>query len=665
MLRKHPLPGLLVLSLLSAGLSAQDFGSLAVFVGNPDRANAAAEAAFQARCAEARLTVGQGQTLVNGFVDYRQPLTTTWLNSANWWRTSVVASAPVQKLLPVFSVGLADGTTADPVAQMLAIANPADTTYGPIFQAIVTGFRNSGFNKMYLRIGWEHNGEWYPWATTNPDKTPNPLRTAAFLAAYRRVADLVHNISGITVYTVWSPNFERLTPEQVAATYPGDEYVDVIAPDMYSPIWNAIPENWDPAIGGTSPEAEWKNNLVNRQHTWDYPSASLAEPTAGYGLVAMLEFALERNKPFGLGETGTDGGVSSGIDRGPEDRGDFPLYLAKRIAEKQAEGLRLAYFGLWNTANYRFTGGARPLDTASWVTMLNVLAGADPVQVEAITAVTATDAVTILADPGATGNYQPDPARLYIREQDIGGRISKLDANAVGDYVQYLVPVPNPGSYDVKVRIKTHYSRGQYQLMVDGTAQGPVRDFYAETQEYIVVDFGRRDFATAGDKPFQFVVAGRNPASTGYTLVVDYFDLTPHRHEVETLTSGAMTDGTTLFFDPAASDGAAERFDADAPGDFVEYIIPVIDPGTYAVKVRVKRHNARGQFQLRVEGAFQGPVQDLYTPYGDPNPWVELDLGTKTFGLAGEKVFRFTVTGRHPSSLGHWLAFDTISLTRQ
>ena len=41
-----------------------------------------------------------------------------------------------------------------------------------------------------------------------------------------------------------------------------------------------------------------------------------------------------------------------------------------------------------------------------------------------------------------------------------------------------------------------------------------------------------------------------------------------------------------------------------AAGDFVAYVVPVVEPGTYAVRMRVKRHSSRGVFQLYVEGAF-------------------------------------------------------------
>ena len=659
------LVALLGCSTVAIKARAQDLGSLGVYVGQPNRGNAAAEQGFQRRTAETTLAVGQGQTMLTGFIDYKLPFGTRWVDSANWWRTSMLASAPVRQMVPVFSVGLADAVTADPIAQMQAIGNPANTSSGQVFQRIIDGFKNSGFRTLYLRIGWEHNGEWYPWGTANPDKTINMTRVAAFLAAYRRVADIAHNTPDIDVITVWSPNFERLTPEEVALTYPGDEYVDVIAPDMYSPVWNSIPQNWDPAITWQLSDAEWKANTINRQHSWDYPMGSVDNPTAGYGLVAMMQFALERNKPFGLGETGTDGGMSGTWYRGPEDRGDFPLYLTKRLTEKMAQGLRFAYLGLWDSGAYRFSNGARHADTSGWVTLINTLAGADPIQAEEILGVVASDPVSEPNDLGATGNYVPDPSRQYVRDSDIGGRVSKLVPDAVGDFVEYAVPVPVAGTYRIKARFKRDVSRGAYRLLVAGTQQGEVQDLYRAGPEYVVLDFGKRSFAGGGTVPFRFEVTGRHPDATGYSLVLDYIDLTPDRMEIETLTTGESSASKLLFREVAASSGAAERLNATGPGDFFEYIVPVIEPGTYRVKVRVKKHNARGMFQLTIGGAYQGLVQDQYTPYGDPNPYVELDLGTKLFGASGDKVFRFTVTDKNPASLGYWLAFDYIALERE
>ncbi len=95
-------------------------------------------------------------------------------------------------------------------------------------------------------------------------------------------------------------------------------------------------------------------------------------------------------------------------------------------------------------------------------------------------------------------------------------------------------------------------------------------------------------------------------------------------------------------------------------GDFVAYTVPVAKSGTYQVKVGVKTLSNRGIFKLSIGGANQGPLQDEYSPtitYG------ARDLGTVTFASAGSYTFKFSVTGRNPSSTGDWLAFDYIELT--
>ena len=56
-----------------------------------------------------------------------------------------------------------------------------------------------------------------------------------------------------------------------------------------------------------------------------------------------------------------------------------------------------------------------------------------------------------------------------------------------------------------------------------------------------------------------------------------------------------------------------KRLHATGPGDDFDYIVPVTEPGTYTVKVRGKKHNARGMLQLTIGGAYQALVQDQYT----------------------------------------------------
>ncbi len=58
----------------------------------------------------------------------------------------------------------------------------------------------------------------------------------------------------------------------------------------------------------------------------------------------------------------------------------------------------------------------------------------------------------------------------------------------------------------------------------------------------------------------------------------------------------------------------------------------------------------------------RGTVQDLYSP---TVLYQIRDLGLVTFSGAGNKAFKFTLTGKNPSSNGTSLVFDAISLIRQ
>ena len=68
---------------------------------------------------------------------------------------------------------------------------------------------------------------------------------------------------------------------------------------------------------------------------------------------------------------------------------------------------------------------------------------------------------------------------------------------------------------------------------------------------------------------------------------------------------------------------------------------------------------ARGSFQLSINGANQGAVQDEYSKN---IVYQKRDLGTVTFLSGTSKQFKFLVTGRNASSAGYPVAFDYLAL---
>ena len=318
-------------------------------------------------------TIGQNAYHFDLFVDYTQPIS-NWASSANWG-AGALAGSPLKNCVPVVSVGLVDAQTGMPnntynetnsVAMLNAVASG---TYDSVFRGVIQGLANNGYPNFYLRIGWEQNGGWEPWYATN-DSTA----AAAYVAAWQRVANIAHNVggtgvAGTVVKTVWSPACLEWTAVSTDSTYPGDAYVDVVGPDLYSPV-NPDPTLYDYSTGQTDASATaWAANPVNREHYWDYPGANQWNQTSdqGYGLVHAVNFAVSHKKPLGLSETGAG---DKGGEYGPADEGDFPVYLANRLTSAMGQGVQVAFVNVWNEdpgdGNWRFTDGDRPNEAAAW-----------------------------------------------------------------------------------------------------------------------------------------------------------------------------------------------------------------------------------------------------------------------------------------------------------
>jgi len=354
------------------------------------------------------------------FTDYREPISSPgaydqkWSNNASWTARNLaqlcrslqrVDAAGKPTIVPIVSVGLTDDPTAFQLA--LPTGNPARGKYNEaaavammqdiakgkydvddrangrsrVWSAIFDAYRNNGFDKFYLRIGWEQNGHWYGW------RVRNEATRAAYVAAWRHVADLAHTYAAahaITIETVWSPTASYANYGVAeTASYPGDEYVDIIGPDTYSPIWNPTRNSggngyFDWSSKRTVTLAEWFANPVNRRHIWDYPTSDYWNATRGWGLPAALSFARAHNKRFALSETGTGNKGITTAAGGPADEGDYPHYLAERLSAAIGQGLRLEFVDVWAEATgsdgATFLGGARPREAAAWKALLNTLA---------------------------------------------------------------------------------------------------------------------------------------------------------------------------------------------------------------------------------------------------------------------------------------------------
>lgn len=388
--------------------SQDQFNGTGFFIGDPTPSKA------EPRYDSFVQQVKQHPNSTNVFIDYREPIWSSGTYDAQWSNNAAWAAGELGKLCsaeylnrldaegrpninPMVSIGLTDDhhayqhnlpaddsnygkySEAAAVRMMNDIANGKYDLDDPatgrhrVWPAILDAFRNQGFRKVYLRIGWEQNGNWYGWQVSSE------TAKAAYLAAWRHVATLAHDYAiahGMTIETVWSPTASYTNygiPEE--SSYPGDSYVDVIAPTAYSPIWNATrsPDGtayYDWGSRQNVSLSQWLANPVNRRQIWDYPAADYWNPKRGWGIPVAISFAIAHSKPFGFSETGTGNAGETTRGGGPIDEGDYPIYLAERLAAGARQGLQLRMVEIWaqpsGSDNATFLSGLRPLEASGW-----------------------------------------------------------------------------------------------------------------------------------------------------------------------------------------------------------------------------------------------------------------------------------------------------------
>lgn len=168
----------------------------------------------------------------------------------------------------------------------------------------------AGDDAIYIRTGWEFNGDWFPWASAGKEE--------AFKDAFKAFVDTFRSVSSRFEFE-WTPNIGQADP---ARSYPGDDYVDVIGMDFY----------WNPHWDGTDPDAAWAHMLD--QH---------------YGLQWHRDFAAAHNKPMAYSEWGVRSDNAG-------------AYLEK--ADQWFEQNNVLYTTYWETnmADYpgQFSGGQYP-----------------------------------------------------------------------------------------------------------------------------------------------------------------------------------------------------------------------------------------------------------------------------------------------------------------
>jgi hypothetical protein len=147
-----------------------------------------------------------------------------------------------------------------------------DQNYVSLARALVA----AGQGSVVIRIGWEFNGVWFPWAAVN--------HAAQFDAYYRHIVVAMRSVAGTHFTFEWNPSRGNVGAGNLAAYWPGNAYVTYVGLDVFVVEWQSYP--------GTTAEFQ---QMLNEQ----------------YGLNWLTSFASAHHKPIVLPEWGLGWGTCS------------------------------------------------------------------------------------------------------------------------------------------------------------------------------------------------------------------------------------------------------------------------------------------------------------------------------------------------------------------
>ena len=120
------------------------------------------------------------------------------------------------------------------------------------------------------------------------------------------------------------------------------------------------------------------------------------------------------------------------------------------------------------------------------------------------------------------------PNQLLRSEEGAGKVVSVLQSSKVGAWGKFFLRVDQPGTYRVQVGLRKGMDAAIFQLCVGRDPVGPPVDCYAPgSATSIDTAIGDATFLKPGNYPFRFLVTGRNPASSGFSLALEEITLTP------------------------------------------------------------------------------------------------------------------------------------------
>jgi len=160
-----------------------------------------------------------------------------------------------------------------------------------------------------------------------------------------------------------------------------------------------------------------------------------------------------------------------------------------------------------------------------------------------------------------------------------------------------------------------------------------------------------------------------SPRSVGANEDMGAYEAGPFETEITTVAATSSGDSYSVTTSSGYSGGSGRHFFANATNDHITFGVGVPETGTYNIKVRMRKLNANGIYQLATANSLggtytnRGSAMDTYA--AAPGSFVEYNLGNASFTSTGTKYFRLRATGKNAASAGYDASTDYIKLTKQ
>jgi hypothetical protein len=190
-----------------------------------------------------------------------------------------------------------DSNVSDTNGSASGLAQGANGNFDQYFVNLAEALVAGGQGDSIIRLGWEFNGGWFPWAANGS--------ASNFVQYWQNIVTSMRSVTGQNFTFEWNPTLGDLGVGDLANYYPGDDFVDFVGADVYDQNWASYP--------GVAAEF-----------------ATIESET--YGLNWLVSFAVEHGKQitlpeWGLGSGKGDAGAPLTVAGEEVAGGDDPTFI--------------------------------------------------------------------------------------------------------------------------------------------------------------------------------------------------------------------------------------------------------------------------------------------------------------------------------------------------